>query len=126
MRHLFPSRRTAALTLTAGCLLSLLFSACTPSDRFSAGRPISREELDSIAESIRDAEYHWDPDADYPAGTVFWGSRGTGYHTNPHCRHLANATEVFHGTQEEATAAGKTKDCSSCLQTETESETETD
>ncbi len=125
MRHRLPARRTAAFALAAAILTPALLTACTPTDRFSAGRPLSREELDSIAESIREATAIWNPDADYPEGTVFWPSGGSAYHTNPGCKHLQRAAKVYCGTVDEALAAGKATVCiASCLQAGNETETD--
>ncbi len=116
MRHMLPSRRTAVRALAAAILLPALLTACTPSDRFAAGRPITPEELDSIGESILAADNYWDPTRDYPADTVYWRDRSAGYHQSPRCRHLSDASAIRCGSPADAAAAGKTKACSSCDQ----------
>ncbi len=102
-----------------------LLVACTGSDRFVSGHPITPEELASISEAVfatvppdpADTEPWIEtlPDAEvYPAGTVHWTAGGSVYHDDPACYHLQKASVIYHGTPENASLAGKEKLCSSC------------
>ncbi len=111
--------------LLAALIVSLpLLSACTSSDRFSAGRPVTPDELTAPEESTREVET-WNPDADYPEDTVFWTSNGAGYHINSRCPRLARADQIYVGTLDDAHAASKTRECSACtMESETRAVTE--
>ncbi len=107
--------RLPALLLSIGILLC----ACSPTDRFSAGHPISKEELASLSAELFTASA--DPTTDryaeaesYPAGAVHWTDGGTVYHLDPACYHLRRADTVHHGTRTDAEAVGKQKVCSAC------------
>ena len=101
-------------------LLLLLLPSCSPSDSFTAGRPITKDELASIsAELFTEAE---EPDESDEAETVlrdpnhvYWVKGGSVYHYDPHCFHLRNAQNVIEGTFRTAEwSYGIEKACSSC------------
>ena len=99
-------------------LLSLITSAlfaCSPSDRFSAGKPISCEELSEIAAGILNSETsacETDTEAETIAlDTVYWIQNSKVYHIYPDCRYIQGSADVRSGTVEEA---GKEKLCSAC------------
>ncbi len=114
--------------LFAIALLAAILGACTPTDRFVAGRPITPEELESIGAALRTEEDATDsfeePGTESatdtettrefaPGEARYWSSRSTAYHTSPDCRHLKDQKMQI-GTVEDALAAGKTTQCNSC------------
>ncbi len=112
MRHARPVPRIRMMW-TVLSLLTVL-SACSPTDRFSAGEPVTPDELASVSEAVFGTVPAPTPDT-YPAGTVFWIASGTAYHSRRYCRHMPlDPTAMSYGTAEDARAAGKTQLCLSC------------
>lgn len=94
-------------------LISLLFlTACTVDDGFDAGRPITPEELESLANA-----FHGEEETTIPisaADTVYWTEGGSVCHRDAECRYLKNSKEVKHGTYSAACKEGKDTLCSAC------------
>ena len=94
-------------------LICLLFlTACTANDGFDAGRPITPEELESLADAFQK------DDASAPSisitDTVFWTEGGSVCHRDENCRYLKNAKEIKRGTYGVAAKEGKDALCSAC------------
>ncbi len=103
----------------------LCLSACTPKDRYSTGRLITREEVESMANAMRSTETEIDTEAesrhsadgnalsgaDVSDDTVYWTASGSVWHTHADCGYLRNSVSVQKGTVE---ASGKGKLCSAC------------
>ena len=114
-------------------LITAALFACSPTDRFSAGKPISREELDAIAADLLETEADTadeilseqetvieqttesEPAESTDSEVVYWTKNGSVYHTNPDCYHIRNASDVRKGSVAEA---GKSKLCSTCQKTQ--------
>ena len=112
MRRIIP-----ILTL----LLLLLLPSCTYSDGFSAGQPISKDELASIsAELFTQGEEPASDTAEGPTytdrepNTYYWTESGSVYHKYRDCYHLKNATSIKSGALLTAEKAGKERLCSEC------------
>ena len=96
-------------------LMTTALFACSPSDRFSAGKPVSREELSEIAAGIFNPETSAD-ETETESETVilaavYWTRNGKAYHTDPDCRYIQGSADIQSGTLEES---GKEKPCSAC------------
>lgn len=112
MRRIIP-----ILTL----LLLLLLPSCTYSDGFSAGQPITKDELASISaelftqggEPVSDTEES-PKYTDREPNTYYWTENGSVYHKYRDCRHLQNAESVEYGALLTAEKAGKERLCSEC------------
>ncbi len=136
----FCLRLSMLLSVTVPLLLlAVVFSACTSSDRFSAGEAMGREDLVSISAAIfppeplepSETDSETDPEMFavtepetlppdlYPPWTVFWTEDETMYHMTPLCPRLKGSSFDF-GTLTEATAHGKSRVCSHCVPPETE------
>lgn len=105
--------------LTAALLL--LLPSCAPSDGFSAGRPVSKDELASIsAELFTQGEEPVSGTGDEPTytdrepNTYYWTESGSVYHKYRDCRHLKDATSIESGALLTAEQAGKERLCSEC------------
>lgn len=46
--------------------------------------------------------------------TVYWSESGSVWHLHEDCGHLKNSKNIFSGSEEEASEAGKERLCSSC------------
>ncbi len=105
------------LWLLSGALFLLLFAltACT-ADRFEAGNPINKEDLESVSLALFGTMAETEPPKKYPAGTVFWSPTGTVYHADPDCYHLRRAETVQHGSISKAYTDGVKKPCSHCVE----------
>ncbi len=122
-----PIRHTRLLAASVAAAVSLwLLAACTPTDRFVAGRPITPEELESLGESIRNASPEtWNASTLYPAGTVYWMQNSLVHHESPTCGRLAGADKIFVGSLADAEEAGNPNPCSACRgHSETAAETD--
>ncbi len=117
------------------CAALLCLSGCTPSDRFSAGESLNREELASISEAIfgSDSESGVPQESDAstssesgsesgsaaeppPDGTAYWLDGGSVYHLYSDCYHIRKSEAVDSGTAEDAyRKAGIEKACGTCL-----------
>lgn len=98
-------------------LLFVLLSSCAPSDGFSAGKPITPEELASISAELftspADPEIG-ESEADVnPNRTVYRLKDGTVYHLDPACSHLSGKRSVMESTLRTAESLGlrPCKDC---------------
>ena len=99
----------AVLALLCGC------SSYSPED-FDAGEAVSPEELESIADLLREADTE-----KYPAETdengetvVFWTSGGSVWHASRACPSLSGSSSLEKGSEAEAIADGKDRCCSIC------------
>ena len=91
-------------------LASLLFlSACTVDDGFDAGRPITPEELESLAD-------HYGGEAQAPAegDVVYWTEGGSVCHRDRNCRYLKNSRNIQSSSYAVACQNGKDALCSAC------------
>ncbi len=100
-------------------LLLLLLPSCTPSDKFSAGQPLSKDELASLSAELftqgNDPEDGSSPTyTDREPNTVYWTEGGSVYHKYRDCRHLKNADSIKSGTVLTAQMTGKKRVCSEC------------
>ena len=100
------------LFLTAA-IAFLCLAACAPSHDFDGGRPINREDLESMSAAFFSTEAPTEGET-YPHGIVFWTEGGSVYHRDRYCRHLAKATEVKSGYVGNARIYGKDRPCSVC------------
>lgn len=91
----------------------LTLSACAPSHEFEGGRPISREELESMSEALFETEAPTEGETSLP-GIVYWTDSGSVYHRDPNCRHLTKAEKVKSGYIGNAEMYGKDRPCSVC------------
>lgn len=107
--------------LTAALLL--LLPSCAPSDGFSAGRPLSKDELASISaelftqveEPVSDTEKESEPTyTDREPNTYYWTESGSVYHKYRDCYHLKDAESIECGARLTAEKAGKERLCSEC------------
>ena len=98
-------------------LLALIFlpsCAHSPND-FSAGRPITKDELASLsAELFTEAEEPDTADGYHNFETVYWTEGGSVYHLNRDCYHLKRAENVISGSVKHARKEGKERVCSTC------------
>ena len=97
----------------AVALVMLCTASCSPTHDFDAGRPISREELESMSAALFVTDVPTEVET-YPPGTVFWTEGGSVYHRDRACRHLAKAIEVKSGYVSNARMYGKDRPCSTC------------
>lgn len=112
-------------------LLSLLsLSSCAEQDPFDAGIPLTSDELQSLKDALpkddaSPAEPQPTPESSVDVstgegegtqtvGTVYWLESGSVYHVIADCHYLKNKVNVKFGTVEDATAAAKSRACSSC------------
>ena len=109
MRRIIP-----ILTL----LLLLLLPSCAPSDSFSAGQPLTKDELASLsAELFTQGEEPGETTPKYTdrePNTVYWTESGIVYHKYRDCYHLRNAKSIQSGTALTAKTNGKERVCSEC------------
>jgi len=119
------------LMIYAALLLSavLLIAGCTSynGDGFYAGETVTPEQLESIAQMIRDEQTAKYPDITGENGETLycWIAGGTVYHRSTACYSLSKSTGIVTGTLEEALAAGKERLCSVCGDAPVEVETGT-
>lgn len=96
-------------------LAVLALPACTQSDDFSAGKPLTRDELTSLsAELCTEA---WEPETVGGFSTqvvVYWTEGGSVYHLSKDCYHLKRAGAVESGSVSHAWELGKERVCSVC------------
>ena len=99
-------------------LLLLLLPSCTPSDGFTAGRPLTKDELASLsAELFTQGD---EPKETAPAytdrepNTVYWTESGSVYHKYRDCYHLKDSGSIKSGTVLTARVAGKERVCAEC------------
>lgn len=119
--------RRILLLLTA--LLLLLLPSCAASDGFSAGRPLSKDELASLAdrfppqteppetetETEAQTEAQTEPKyTDREPNTVYWTKGGSVYHKYRDCYHLKDSESIQSGTVLTAQMNGKERVCSEC------------
>ena len=106
-------------------LLLLLLPSCAASDGFSAGQPLTRDELASLADqfppqteaSETEALTETQPPPKYTdrePNTVYWTEGGSVYHKYRDCYHLRESKAVKSGTVLTAKMAGKERVCSEC------------
>lgn len=95
----------------------LLLPSCAPADRFEAGHPITKDDLESISAELftssddpsAEETVHRDPNR------VYWVKGGSVYHYDPNCRHIKDADSVIEGTFRTAKwSYGIEHACSAC------------
>ena len=95
-------------------LALILLPSCAPSDRFTGGRPITPEELESVsAEVFGTADGPAESQPLTPNSTVYWLKDGTVYHTDTDCVHLSGKRNIKSTTLRTAERNGLSlcKDC---------------
>ena len=104
------------LFMFSALLCLLVLTSCTPTDNFSAGRPLTSDELASLS-----AELSTETDGPdtgngeiNPQSKVYWTEGGSVYHPDRECHHLRNSDEVKSGTVHTARVFGKERACSAC------------
>ena len=141
--------RRIILTLTV--ILLLVLPSCSPSNDFKGGRPITKEDLESVSASLftttqepddiqtpdsssAEATTPPDPDTDTTSNTeteetdsldrVYWLTSGTVYHFDRNCSHIAEKENVNESSVQEAEENGRRlcKTCEKKYQTSKESE----
>jgi hypothetical protein len=108
-------RRVIPVLLT---VLLLLLSACSPADGFEEGRPISKEELESISAALFGETGEPADTAplltDREPNTYYWTKSGRVYHKYRDCPYLKNAKEIESGGLISAESQGRESPCSLC------------
>ena len=108
-------RRILSLSII---LRVLLLPSCASSDGFSAGQPLTKDELASLsAELFTASEEPGETSPTYTdrePNTVYWTENGSVYHKYRDCYHLRNAKTVKSGTVLTARTNGKERVCSEC------------
>ena len=115
--------RRILLPLTV--LLLLLLPACASSDGFSAGQPLTKDELSSLADTFpaqtdapeTEIQTETQPAPKYTdrePNTVYWTEGGSVYHKYRDCYHLKDSKSVKSGTLLTAQMDGKDRVCSEC------------
>ena len=102
-------------------LILLLLPACAPSGNFSAGRPLTKDDLASLSaelftqpEEPTTEDATKEPSPNREPVTVYWTEEGSVYHSDKNCYHLKSAKSVRSGTLLTARMNGKEKACSHC------------
>ena len=96
-------------------LLLLILPACASSDNFSAGQPLTKDELAALsAELFTEAEEPDTADGFHNFETVYWTEGGSVYHRDRDCAHLKRAETVLEGSVKRAHKEGKERVCSAC------------
>ena len=102
-------------------LFLLLLPSCTPSDNFSAGQPLTKDELAALSSELftQGEEPVSEADTapkytDREPNTVYWTKNGSVYHKYRDCYYLQNAESVKSGTVLTARTNGKERACSEC------------
>lgn len=105
-------RRLIAFFLIAA---ALALPACTPSDDFSAGRPLTRDELASLSAELCTGAREPETVGGFSTQVVvYWTEGGSVYHLSKECYHLKRAASVESGSVSRAWALGKERACSVC------------
>lgn len=98
-------------------ILSLL-TACTPTDNFAAGHPLTKDEMESLsAELFTQGEEPGETSpvyTDREPNTVYWTESGSVYHAYRDCYHLKESKSIKSGTVLTARMAGKERVCTEC------------
>ncbi len=96
-------------------LVCVLFAACAHDRDFSAGSPLSKEELASLsAEFFTEADEPHTADGFSTREIVYWTEGGSVYHRDRDCSHLKRAETVTEGSVKHAWSMGKERVCSTC------------
>ena len=105
--------RRLALLMTV--ILLLVLPSCGASDEFKGGRPITKEDLESVSASLftTAAEPEDEQTATPPTDTVYWLTTGSVYHLDPNCSHIAGKENVNQTSVQEAEANGR-RLCKTC------------
>jgi len=135
--------RRLALLMT---VLLLVLPSCGTSDDFKGGRPISKEDLESVSASLfttaaepedeqtatpptdettaSDTDTDTEPAETGSTDTAYWLSSGSVYHLDPDCSHIAGKENINQTTLQEAEENGRRlcKTCEKKYQTSKESE----
>ena len=124
--------RRLALLMT---VLLLVLPSCGTSDDFKGGRPISKEDLESVSASLfttaaepedeqtatpptdettaSDTDTDTEPAETDPTDTVYWLSTGSVYHLDPNCSYIAGKENVNETSLQEAEENGR-RLCKTC------------
>ena len=124
--------RRLALLMT---VLLLVLPSCAPSDGFTGGRPITKEDLESVSASLfttaaepedeqtatpptnettaSDTDTDTEPAETDPTDTVYWLSTGSVYHLDANCSHIAGKENVNQTSVQEAEENGR-RLCKTC------------
>ena len=109
------------ILLIGFALLLLILPACASSDNFSAGQPLTKDELAALSAELftQGDEPVSETDAgpkytDREPNTVYWTKNGSVYHKYRDCYHLRNAESISSGTVLTAKTNGKERVCSEC------------
>ena len=124
--------RRLALLMT---VLLLVLPSCGTSDDFKGGRPISKEDLESVSVSLfttaaepedeqtatpptdettaLDTDTDTEPAETDPTDTVYWLSTGSVYHLDPNCSYIAGKENVNETSLQEAEENGR-RLCKTC------------
>ena len=124
--------RRLALLMT---VLLLVLPSCGTSDDFKGGRPISKEDLESVSASLftttaepedeqtatpptdettaSDTDTDTEPVETDPTDTVYWLSTGSVYHLDPNCSYIAGKENVNETSLQEAEENGR-RLCKTC------------
>ena len=103
-------------------LTVLAFPACTPSDDFTAGKPLTRDELTSLSDELFTEAREPETVGGFSTQVVvYWTEGGSVYHLSKDCYHLKRAASVESGSVSRAWALGKERACSVCGDTHTPS-----
>lgn len=124
--------RRLALLMT---VLLLVLPSCGTSDDFKGGRPISKEDLESVSASLfttaaepedeqtatpptdettaSDTDTDTEPAETDPTDTVYWLTTGSVYHLDPNCSYIAGKENVNETSLQEAEENGR-RLCKTC------------
>ena len=106
------------LILFCLAILLLLLPSCSSTGDFDGGKPITKDDLESMSAALFDGENL--PAESAPAyshrepNTYSWTENGRVYHKYRDCIYLENADRVKSGSLIVAQANGKESPCSSC------------
>ena len=125
--------RRLALLMTV--ILLLVLPSCGASDDFKGGRPITKEDLESVSASLfttaaepedeqtatpptdettaSDTDTDTEPAETDPTDTVYWLTTGSVYHLDPNCSHIAGKENVNESSVQEAEENGR-RLCKTC------------
>ena len=125
--------RRLALLMTV--ILLLVLPSCGASDDFKGGRPITKEDLESVSASLfttaaepedeqtatpptnettaSDTDTDAEPAETNPTDTVYWLTTGSVYHLDPNCSHIAGKENVNESSVQEAEENGR-RLCKTC------------
>ena len=99
-------------------IICLLLPSCHSGNEFDGGRPISKEELESISAALFGETGEPADTAplltDREPNTYYWTKSGRVYHKYRDCPYLKNAKEIESGGLISAESQGRESPCSLC------------